>query len=712
MKSQLPHDKIKHVVVLMLENRGFDHLLGWLYDDKANRPQSFFGNAKDRRDFLGLSTLSAEQLQALANPFPSPETPPALPRKGARAPKTPAYNPGESFTHIMNQMWGTGLEAADWKDPETRQKLIDKLSQQGSKPAPMTGYILDFDQDVYHQTGKRLGGAELSEIMDTYAPEQLPVLSGLARYYGLSDEWYCSVPSQTNTNRAFSMAGTSRGLVTNSFYDAFASTINPLQYGFNKASGGSHADALPASTRSLFEVLSQFDIGWTVYWQDNWPPKDISLGRQYQYVKTMFPQLADPSYQKNFVQFDSDDPGNAFFTAARQGRLPAVSWVEPKWGGGAQWDTIKRAVGNDYHPVSDTTVGEDFLMNVYTAIADSPSWKDTLLIVTFDENGGTYDHLVPPAASPSFNDRVPLGPDAVGKQDMDAATRTQFGFTFDQFGIRVPTLLISPRIAPSSIFRSPQPTPFDHTSIIATVLSMAGIGRQYWLMGERVAQAPTFDSVLLDVPREIARPAEALNIPTQLYRRDARDDDDRPPLLYEQKYLVRYIGDPWYAQSGARYLSVSQSIKGLWYPTLTDNPAKAVCFQLSSPGCDPAYGPVANMSKLLLVTTESAWIGLKLLCADPVVSCVYYGRDPQYGGCQWQIRMLSSRDPQRTVREGDWVYFLSQLQPAAYQSVSARTTPDPLQRLLPYPDDPNYLSTRGGEWALWQLLAAGDVNNV
>ncbi|WP_306790115.1 alkaline phosphatase family protein, partial [Escherichia coli] len=89
--------------------------------------------------------------------------------------------------------------------------------------------------------------------------------------YAVSDEWFCSVPSQTNTNRAFSMSGTSRGMVNNSFYDP--PTWNPGVKIFSKLSPGeiSNADALPITTRSLFEVLEQNNCTWKVYWQDTWP---------------------------------------------------------------------------------------------------------------------------------------------------------------------------------------------------------------------------------------------------------------------------------------------------------------------------------------------------------------------------------------------------------------------------------------------------------
>ena len=88
-----------------------------------------------------------------------------------------------------------------------------------------------------------------------------------------------------------------------------------------------------------------------------------------------------------------------------------------------------------------------------------PGWAQTLLVVTYDEHGGCYDHVPPPAGA------VP--PDN---------TAGEFGFDFSRFGVRVPTVLISPLIAPGTVYRAPAPgTPFDHTSVLKTVEQPQGL---------------------------------------------------------------------------------------------------------------------------------------------------------------------------------------------------------------------------------------------
>jgi phospholipase C len=712
MRDALPHPAIKHVVVLMLENRGFDHVMGWLYE-KDDTPH-IDTRAGDQRPFLGLSTLSPQQLAALANPLPD-NAGTALPVRGARSPRTPSYNPGESFHHIMNQMWGyappgdpKAPATSPWKDPALRALMITERSQGGRLP-PMTGYVQDYQAAIAHQSEGWIGQAvehtkgrdpvDPTEILDTYTPEQLPVLSGLARHYAVSDEWYCSVPSQTNTNRAFAMAGTSRGMVNNSFYDPYASTWNPLTGALKKAAEGiSNADALPVSTRSLFEVLQQFGLSWKVYWQSTWPPRATTTTAS-QYLRTMLPLLGGNCFDPHFVQFSGADDHGTFFADARAGRLPAFTWIEPEWGGGPYWShPVRSTTGNDMHPVCDTTVAEDFVARVYNALSDGKAWHDTLLVITFDENGGTYDHLPPPVALPSGNDRVPLPqPSPGGSHGMDAQTRTQFGFDFGQYGARVPTLLVSPRVRPGTVFRSRTEVPFDHTSLIATVLSMAGIDKRHWQLGKRVSKAPTFHH-LLDGEASQARPGRALATGT---RRQT------PVLLYNTDYRLEYCGTagqgPSVKQAPPRFLGPSEqgSLQSLlyYYPTLTGDAGQAIRIRFVPEGGGDAVGPVLNLAVLLIVSAESSWFGFTRLCIGPAAPSAYYSRTVD-DGAKWQVRILSSRDPQQEVRIDDRLFFVSRLKAPGQ---------DRLQRLMPSPKDPRYLTTRAGEWALWRIAPAKDL---
>ncbi|WP_081072072.1 alkaline phosphatase family protein [Burkholderia cepacia] len=722
---------IKHIVVLMLENRGFDHLMGWLYS-RDEDPTIVPGDNPE--PFRGLSTYGENRnaLQNLANPVPPScaSEGPIEPIRATRSPATPVYGPGEKYQHIRRQIRG----------PED----LGSISGSSSR-ADMKGFVVDFDDVLRKEHKMRDPGPTretLSQIMETYIPQQLPVLSGLARYYAVSDDWYCSVPSQTNTNRAFSMAGTSRGLVDNNFYHpafrdpaAWAGrAASSARNWWNQESGdwslpelaGTEADTLPASTRCLFDVLGAFGIGWKVYWQRPWPLTPLKEWNQY--VRTMLPLLYGSDFNANFAQFSADDPNNAFYTAARDGTLPAVSWIEPKWGGGPSWELS--LTGNDYHPVGDTTVGEDFVMNVYNALSTGKNWSDTLFIITFDENGGTYDHMVPPPAPPSDLDRCPLPGDRTGR-GMDPATRTQFGFEFDQYGVRVPTLVISPRVGRSTIFRPKGSIlPFDHASIIATILSMAGIERRFWQLGSRVANAPTFEYLINEDLREdaLAEPSSALTVPAA-FDPDSdwdpyHDSDSANELDTSQIYVLEYVGNPWRQERGEPlYLAKATSAvhrysrRTWWYPTVSENRdlkvRVALSYRTGELDGKTQASRILNMSALYIRCHErDKWWNLSVLDSKDA----YLSDDPR---ALWQIRLCNSRQPDSPVKVGDYVYFvsLSKCVPRkAFDGDRELFDVSPFSdriptRLMPIGDDASHLCDKAGEWAVWRVVQAEDASS-
>lgn len=703
--------KIENVVVLMLENRGFDHVFGWLYDKDEHSKLNVISKNGDSRKFIGLSSLSETELRELANtsPFDPYKLSPII--KGTSSPKVPGQNPGEHFVHIMAQMWGRTNLQVDWSDKHNRAAEIKAIqSIREKQSAPMNGYLLDY-YDVIKSNGAKPKEDEVNEIIQTYEPCQLPVLSGLARYYAVSDEWFCSVPSQTNTNRAFSMAGTSRGLVTNNFYDAYKGLSQGVKnpgisamssYGkIMMGHGGSHSDQLPANTRNLFGTLSQHDKEWTVFWQDPWPPQDVSIGKQYQYVKTMFPELKDEKYRENFIQFDAKDPKNELFKRAREGTLPAVSWIEPKWGGGQSWTSNLRQVGNDMHPVCDTTIAEDFVAELYRCLTSSEQWEKTLFVITFDENGGTYDHVSPPAALSTGLDRAPMPNDY---DHMDIETRTEFGFEFDRFGIRVPTVFISPLIKRNTVIRSDAEPKFDHTSLIATILSWQDIDKKYWNMGRRVDQAPLFDNVLqMDKTREPDSFSEALNVDaTKPWFTPAKE-----PLKYTETVYLQYVGSRWPEESDKSLYLSSASWSRLgraWYPTLSEDIGSAIAVKFLHVLDDEFNGVLLNMSDVKILTQESAVEDKHCLGAFHNSKYLYYWKNDDDSGIQWQIRSFTSRDEKGTFANKDDIYLVSKLAPNKIQNISERVSPDPLQRMVISPDDPEYLTTKAGEWGIWKVL--------
>ena len=181
------------------------------------------------------------------------------------------------------------------------------------------------------------------------------------------------------------------------------------------------------------------------------------------------------------TQLHSSDPDanfvsiNEFYKDASSGNLLGYSFLEPQFSNPGQ---------NDQHPPSDIRAGEQLIADVYNAVVNSPNWAETLLVITYDEHGGCYDHVAPPGhAAP---------PDKTG-------TPGQYGFTFNRFGVRVPTVLISPYIQAGTICRPVGYTPFDHTSILATIRNCFKLDAP---LTARDAAAPDLSCVLtLETPR-------------------------------------------------------------------------------------------------------------------------------------------------------------------------------------------------------------------
>jgi phospholipase C len=281
--------------------------------------------------------------------------------------------------------------------------------------------------------------------MHYFTPQQVPVISALARAFGVCDQWYASAPCQTWPNRFFVHTATAAGHVENSKFH------------------------IPFTSPSIFRRLEDREKSWRVYFHD--VPHSITLGDIWNVA---------PFHFRFFSQFLAD---------AHVGELPNYSFIEPRY-----LTDLSLAIPNDEHPPHNIVYGEQLVASVYNAIRGSPNWKNTLLIVTYDEHGGCFDHMPPPAAVP---------PD----------TAQPDGFAFDAYGVRVPAVIISPYIPPGSIVRAAPtglphqgpPYPFDHTSIIATLRKLFDLGGP---LTARDAVAPDLlGSLSLDDPTNDGPPS-------------------------------------------------------------------------------------------------------------------------------------------------------------------------------------------------------------
>jgi phospholipase C len=203
-------------------------------------------------------------------------------------------------------------------------------------------------------------------------------------------------------------------------------------------------------------------------------------------------------------------------------KLPAYSFIEPRFV--MELGLFKIDYPSDYHPPHDVGRGEIFLADVYQAVRNSPYRDKILLVITFDEHGGCYDHVPPPAGAAPPD---PSGTVAAGS------------FDFTRFGVRVPAIVVSSYVRPGTVFRaSAGEAPYDHTSILATLrdwLNLASDPVHPFLTSRRIAPAPTLDRVLTE-----GESTKISNWPSIVAQATVGDDDTSfaTPLNDVQKSLL------------------------------------------------------------------------------------------------------------------------------------------------------------------------------
>lgn len=244
------------------------------------------------------------------------------------------------------------------------------------------GFVRAYQEEV--------GAAVAPHVMGWFGREELPVTWALADAYASCDRWFCSVMGPTWPNRMYLHTGQSNGRKNNAF---------PENGGFDWP--------------TIWERLTAAGIDWAYYYSDL--P-----------FLALFPAVGTDRLWR------LED----FFEDAEAGRLPAVCVVEPAFG------------SNDDHPPHHPMLGQMFLSSVYTALATSPQWKNCLLVITYDEHGGFFDHVPPPKA---VDERAADG--------------------FDQLGFRVPTLVVGPYVKPGYV----SSVVYDHTSVLRHIEKTFGL---------------------------------------------------------------------------------------------------------------------------------------------------------------------------------------------------------------------------------------------
>jgi phospholipase C len=241
-----------------------------------------------------------------------------------------------------------------------------------------------------------------------YDQTDLPFYYELANTYAVADHYHCALQGPTYPNRMYMLAATSFGITTSSFPD-----LSALPF--------------PQYDTSILDELERRHVNWHLY-------GDGLTGAAILYTTGLVNRWGR-SVVSGFAQFQAD---------ARAGNLPSVAFVDPNLS-----SELNGGAGTDEHPPGDIQSGEQFVAQVVQAVTTSPQWAHTALFITHDENGGFFDHVPPPPAC------VPDGTPPVDQNGKPA------GFAFDQDGIRVLLIAVSPYAKKGYVGHHL----YDHTSL-------------------------------------------------------------------------------------------------------------------------------------------------------------------------------------------------------------------------------------------------------
>lgn len=372
--------KIKHIVVLMMENRSFDHMLGYL-----SHPSE---HALERRpDVDGLTGNEYNRWRG--------KTFKVNPLTSTKITQSPAHNTEAVLYHQMSTVEGV----------------------------QMGGFAANFG----NRFGETYGEDIVHLVMGFYKKSKVPIYNYLARQFTICDKWFCSHPGGTLPNRFVTLTGDLTNKpngepqidnITDNFFEEF----------------------YPERAKTIFDYLNEKKVKWQ-YFEHGY--STLRLFKNYTH---------DIEKVLNISHF---------FKHCEIGTLPAVSFIDP--------DFVEFPPGADDHAPADISDGQAFIRKVIKALQkNEQQWKDTLLIINYDEHGGFYDHVVPPELAPLKS-------------------------TIKQLGPRVPAFIVSPWVKKGGVSH----TIFDHTAITSAIL------RRFYgsipdAMSQRVKEAHNIFDLLTD----------------------------------------------------------------------------------------------------------------------------------------------------------------------------------------------------------------------
>jgi phospholipase C len=402
-------DGVEHVVVLMMENRSFDHFLSWLPD------------ADGRHDMTYLSTDgNVYRNYALAPDF-----------QGCGYSDPDHSWEGWLVQHNFGEMDGF------------LQRPTPPVNNPGVTLAAAHTFPIGYYTNRHHDGSRK-------------AIPDLPVIGALAEHYTVLDRYFCSFAGETFPNRFYQHAARTdrdHNNVVISKLPTIWDQLSPIPNTQGVPTGGYFFRDLP--------FIALWGLKYFPFWHPFAPGDTDALGIP---VKTL-----------------------SFLDTVAQGLLPNVSFVDPAF------DTEGNGTSADDHPLGDIRLGERFIADAYHALADAGYLDNTVLVITFDEWGGFFDHVPPPRVTDDTN---PADVDHTG--DGTTPTDGQLIPDYTQLGFRVPAIVVSNLARRRVVHRGP----YEHTSTLKLIESAFGLHS----LTARDANARNLGEVLERHPRSEVRP--------------------------------------------------------------------------------------------------------------------------------------------------------------------------------------------------------------
>ena len=339
-----------------------------------------------------------------------------------------------------------------------------------AQSSPNDGFVRQNESDNPHQDTD-------FDTIGYYTQEELPFYYALAQTFAMSDRYHASVIGPTLPNRLYYMAGTSFGHTTT------GEAIPPIPAGYRPITG------------TLLDLMDANGVSWMNYYSD----------------------LPSSAYLRPFLS-EHLATISQFATDLAAGRLADVTYIDANFG------ILQPSEETDEAPPNSIRKGQYFVAQQVAAIRNSAFWKDTVIVITYDEHGGCYDHVAPPMvrqhrrrtpdgiypgqcadlSNPPASEAPGAGANCSGSMEDAAETCPGFSPTgpyprscpsFDQYGFRVPFIVVSPFAKPHYVSH----TLGDHTSLVALIekrfMNHGGGGKQYPSLTSRDARADTLEDL-------------------------------------------------------------------------------------------------------------------------------------------------------------------------------------------------------------------------